>query len=108
MPIQIIDIADLHDPNDPQSRTYRQINAEKTHTIPVGALVEIRDTGVRLFVVKQGRDCDQTPLYWLTPDPDDVHYPNEIPEYAPRKWMGGYSEDDIVLIKAPPTPGTSP
>jgi hypothetical protein len=51
---------DLVDPNDPAGRSYRQINATKTHAIPLGALVEV-DSGVRLFVVLQTRDCDMTP-----------------------------------------------
>ena len=63
----MINIADLRDPDDPQGRSYRQVNADRTHGIPVGALVEIIDTGVRMFVVWHGRDCDQTPLYWLSP-----------------------------------------
>lgn len=104
MPVQLVTIADLRDPNDPQGRTYRQVNAEKMHAIPVGALAEIRDTGVRLFVVKQARDCDQEPLYWLTPDLDDINYPDEIPESAPRKWAGGYSEDELVVIRTAPPP----
>lgn len=43
-------------------KTGKEVNAEKIHKIPIGALVEIK-TGVRLFVVYHGRDCDQTPLY---------------------------------------------
>lgn len=57
-------IADLVDDNDPYGRTYRQINLEKTHNIPIGTLVEMNN-GVRLFVAKHTRDCDETPLYSL-------------------------------------------
>lgn len=41
--------------------------------IPLGSLVEIEDTGVRLFVVYHTKDCDRkTDLYWLSPDKDDT------------------------------------
>lgn len=46
----LINIADLVDPYDPAKRSYRQVNAEKQHSIPIGALVEL-ESGVRLFVV---------------------------------------------------------
>jgi hypothetical protein len=52
-----MNVADIKCPDDPQGRTYRQINAEKKHSIPLGTLVEYRD-GVRLFVVAYTRDWD--------------------------------------------------
>lgn len=57
-------VADLKDPNDKDGRTYREVNNEKDHRINVGTLVELHH-GERLFVVKQTRDCDGTPLYNL-------------------------------------------
>lgn len=60
----IVNGADLQDPNDPKGRTYRQVNASKPHTIPVGSMVEL-DTGERLRVMAHARDCDETPLYEL-------------------------------------------
>lgn len=60
------------DPNDPQGRTYGEINLLRAHEIPLGALVEILPyedgdhTGVRLFVVGHDRDCDGAPLYSLS------------------------------------------
>jgi hypothetical protein len=81
---------DMVDPNDKQGRSYKQVNAEKTHNIPIGALVEDR-TGVRLFVVLQTRDCDQTPLYSLA---------TSI-EASDRKWSHGYDEDELTVIKQP-------
>ncbi|KKN04405.1 hypothetical protein LCGC14_1097880 [marine sediment metagenome] len=59
-----VNMADLIDPNDSKGRSYREVNAEKQHKISIGTLVELRN-GVRLFVVKHMRDCDQTPLYSL-------------------------------------------
>lgn len=93
-----INVADLKDPNDPQGRSYREINAEKLHNIPIGALVEITDTGVRLFVVHQGRDCDQTPLYWLSADQDDTKENN--PGWMNGSWTGGYPEESLQVIKS--------
>lgn len=60
--IEIINVADLTDPNDPQRRTYREVNREKVHKIPLGTLVEL-ETGERLFVKQHTRDCDMSPLY---------------------------------------------
>lgn len=86
-----VNVADLVDPDDPQGRTYRQINAAMRHGIPLGSLVEDEDSGIRLFVVLQGRDCDQTPLYWLAADPDE---PRED-----GKWQGGYPEHGLRVVR---------
>ena len=93
----LINIADLRDPDDPQGRSYRQVNAEKTHSIPIGALVEL-ENGARLFVVHHGRDCDQTPLYWLSADEDDTE--QERAGWMNYGWTGGYSEDSLTVIDA--------
>lgn len=90
-----VNIADLKDPSDPQGRSYREVNAEKKHSFPVGALVEL-ESGARLFVVKQTRDCDQTPLYSLCADKEDTE--QEDQRFANRKWHNGYSEECLNLI----------
>lgn len=96
--IVVFNVADLVDPADTQKRTYRQINAEKVHGIPVGALVEIVPDedeprgGARAFVVSQGRDCDETPLYWLALDAGDNN---------DRHWCGGFPEESLKVITAP-------
>lgn len=56
-------------------KTIYENNKEKDFDIPLGALVEIRSTelsesGVRLFVVLQERDCDGEPLYGLAFKPE--------------------------------------
>lgn len=92
-----INCADLRDSSDPQGRTYRQVNAEKANTIPIGTLVEIVETGVRMFVVHYGRDCDQTPLYYLSDDDEDT-----VPEregWRNPGWAGGYGEDSLKVIE---------
>lgn len=93
--MEFINIADLKDPNDPHGRSYREINAEKSHGIPLGSLVEL-ESGVRLFIVYLGRDCDQTPLYWLCDDPEDTE-PDED-GFRNRRWIGGYPEDSLKVI----------
>ena len=86
---QLINVADLKDPNDPQGRSYREVNREHRHNIPVGILVELKN-GVRAFVVKHTRDCDQTPLYSLAIDPD--------PEQHKFSMCHGYDEESLKQI----------
>lgn len=90
-------VYDLVDPHDPQGRTWKQINAELTHQIPLGSLVELT-SGVRLFVAYLGRDCDMTPLYWLTADSAWIGGDPESP-YVRTYWNGGYSEESLKVIK---------
>lgn len=71
-----VNVADLKPAGS--DKTYRQLNEEMTHQIPLGALVELRSYsverdeweddpfGLRLYVVGHIRDCDQTPLYNLS------------------------------------------
>lgn len=98
--ITIVNVADLRDPSDPRGRSYRQVNAEKVHGIALGALVEL-ESGVRLFVVKLGRDCDQAPLYWLAPEvprPTDEAEEPAYYRYLTTKWIGGYAEESLTVI----------
>lgn len=88
-------LADFVDPDDPQGRTYRQVNAEKKHQIPIGTLVEL-DDGVRMWVVAHTRDCDNTPLYNLSPVKDDIEV--ERVGFRNSSWHGGYSEDSLKPI----------
>lgn len=89
-----IHISDLVNPET--DKTYREENAELVHTIPIGMLVEIKHSGVRLFVVYHGRDCDMTPLYSLAADPDDVV--RQRPGFGNWKWHNGYSENCLTVI----------
>jgi hypothetical protein len=93
---QFIMICDIVSPSDPQGRTYRQINAAKKHNIPVGALVEIIETGVRLFVVRHSRDCDQTPLYCLAVDQSDTV--QHDPRFYNDSWQNGYAEVSLRVV----------
>lgn len=89
-----IHIADLVNPDS--GKTYREENAELKHGISIGTLVEI-STGVRLFVVAHNRDCDQTPLYCLAVDCDDIV--EEKPGWANRKWHCGYPEESLSIVR---------
>lgn len=85
--MHFINIADLKDPNDPQGRSYREINKSKVHAFSKGDLVET-EKGLRAYIVKLGRDCDETPLYWISLDPNGKHH----------LW-GGFPDDGLKLIK---------
>ncbi len=91
-----VNLADMPAPGDPEGRTYRQVNAARSHAIPVGALVEL-DSGVRLFVVMQTRDCDQEPLYSLAALP----LGKESPYQGDRRWHHGYGEEGLTLVRLP-------
>ncbi len=83
----------------------RKRNRETMHNIPVGTLVEIIHDpeyasvvdGIRLHVVHQGRDCDETPLYWL-----GVAGDSRDEEGYMDRGFGGYPEHSLKVI-APPT-----
>ena len=80
----LMNIADLVDTDDPKGRTYREINAAKKHTHPIGTLVELVN-GCRLYIVKHTRDCDQTPMYSLGC-------------YKDRPLEHGYVDDSLTVI----------
>ena len=97
----MIHISDLRDPDDIQGRNYRQVNASKVHTIPIGALVEMSN-GSRAFIVWHGRDCDQTPLYYVSLDCEDTI--ENRPGWKNPGWRGGYSEKSFIIIHEVPCP----
>ena len=91
----MINVADLKCPGDPHGRSYREVNNSKQHKFDVGDLVET-ETGARLFVALQTRDCDGTPLYCLTPKKGD--YMQCVPGFANPNWLNGYCEDSLNQI----------
>lgn len=99
--VNIINVADLVDPGDFQGRTYRQINSELKHQFAVGDLIELTKyegyKGVRLYVVEQTRDCDQTPLY-------NLGFIGEVPEILSR----GHSEYSMKKVGKRPTEHRTP
>jgi len=84
--MKLMKICDLVDPSDKKKRTYREINLSKNHNHSIAELVEISG-GARLFVVRQSRDCDGTPLYSLSHDP-----------WSLSNWIHGFSEDVIKSV----------
>lgn len=63
-----VNVADIPEED---GKTPRQKNMEMVHNIPVGTFVELKmGVGLRLYVAKQVRDCDGTPLYALSHDPE--------------------------------------
>lgn len=104
---KIISAYDLPHPDDP-TRTVKEVNAELTHNIPIGALVEVvanhECNGIRCFVVHHGRDCDQSPLYWLSPEPDDKVFGDEdtnVWSKMRHKWTGGWGENSLKVVRLP-------
>ena len=100
--IYFTQVHDLKDSNDPHGRSYKEVNAEKTHAIPLGTLVEIAcerhpSNGARAFVVSHERDCDMTPLYSLSLDPLRVE--GSYGKYTRLFWYNGWSEDSLEVIK---------
>jgi hypothetical protein len=100
-------IHNLRDPDDPQGRTYKEVNLSRSHALPIGSLVEIvpgdlwgqQYAGVRLYVVSHNRDCDGTPLYSLAWDRTDTN--RAQPGFANRKWFNGLSEDNLRSVTPP-------
>ena len=106
--MKAINIADVKNPKT--GKTYREENNEKTHNIPIGALVEVdfddsyldsKCCGLRLFVVRHDRDCDGTPLYGLSFrknwKPGMLGEGFKMLENAMVD--SGYSEDCLKIIK---------
>jgi len=102
-------------------KTIRENNMELQHTIPVGTLVEVKyDTWfgdgaceknhARLWVIIQGRDCDGTPIYWLsTHSYERISY--EIGATSPEdvanaslqhkllfNFKGGFCEEGLTVV----------
>ena len=91
---KIINIHDL--PSGVKYKSIKDLNLEKTHSIPIQSLVEVKTAGVRLFVVSHSRDCDGTPLYCLCSDKDDIVQHREF--FGNRTWDMGWPEGVLQLI----------
>lgn len=100
----VIMVADLKDPNDPQGRSYREVNNATQHAIPIGTLVEVKfdewfgngacwKIHARLWVVQHSRDCDGTPLYGVSQWSD--------PAFAKQVHavFGGLAEDSLTTVE---------
>lgn len=102
-----MEFVDLSNAKDPESgKTYREINQEKKHNIPLGSLVETSivgneyTSGMRLWVVLHDRDFDGTPLYGLSFKRD--WQPCSAPNFEKLFRMqvdGGYPEECLTIIE---------
>ena len=64
--MELINVADLKDPDDKQGRTYREVNNSTGHTLNIGDHVRYtKADGCQFYgvIVSLDRDCDGTPLY---------------------------------------------
>lgn len=106
---EIILFGDIVEEN---GKTIRENNLEKKHNIPLGTLVEVKYSNwhgdgccekvhARLWVVYQGRDCDGTPLYWLStmkPDNEVFLAFKDQPLLGSFVMHGGYAEEDLTVV----------
>ena len=80
--VNFINVSDIV--NEKTGKTWKEENLEKEHEIPLKTLVEVEGSGLRLYVVKYMRDCDETPLYGLSHNYDWGKINNgEILQYVP-------------------------
>lgn len=99
---EIIVIHDLEHPDHP-GKSYKEVNLEKEHNIPVGELVELdsedeRYANIRLYVVGHHRDCDGTPLYSLGLKGADM-WQSEKQKFHNYKTFHGIGEDSLTIVK---------
>ena len=94
---ELIIIADLPDPKDPDGRSFREVNRATNHSIQIGTLVEL-DNGVRAFVATHARDCDETPIYSLSPI-DPVNEPEDNELIFRRHLFGPYGIESFTVIR---------
>ena len=120
MPTNVINVADVVEAN---GKTWRENNLAIQHNIPLYSLVELRyegdpRDGLRVFVRAHTRDCDGTPLYGLTADPnlcgksfDHAQYPErDLDEcfakalaksyHLAHSSLNGWGEDSLIVIKS--------
>lgn len=102
--VDVVVVADLVDPLDPEGRTFREVNQSMPHNIPLGTLVEVkwdewfgggacRKIHARLWVVRHDRDCDGTPLYSLSQWKDADF------AFLVRQFHSGMSERMLTTIE---------
>jgi len=107
--MRAIVIGDIVEDN---GKTIRENNLERTHNIPLGALVEVKydkwhgngaceKIHARLFVTLQGRDCDGSPLYWLATAPIDEWCDSFPPlmQKAVYRQVGGFGEESLTVVE---------
>jgi hypothetical protein len=98
-------------------RTWRQNRLALKHNTPLKTLVEVEiekvfanDTSlkglVQMYVIWHGRDCDGSPLYWLSTYPEGAdEWPPDGSDVVARMLHrhmygvhGGYSEEQLRVV----------
>lgn len=114
--MSIMSAYDLPHPDDPEGRSIREVNRAKQHGIPHGTLVHVRyerwygdgacdRVEARLFVIKRGRDCDGTPVYWLARESMGEGELDKIRNPLLRVangLVGAFTEDRLTPIEITP------
>lgn len=123
----LVNVADLINPET--GKTYREENLEKQWAIPLGSVVKVlhyssesntyeeHEDCLVLYVVNRARDCDGTPLYWLSSqnhlehkrvrdfaESGQVTFPNESGYAFKASFLlppplGGYTEQNLKFIR---------
>jgi hypothetical protein len=111
----------VHDIVEENGKTIKQNNMEKAHNIPVGTLVEVKyddwhgegackKIHARLWVWSHDRDCDGTPLYYLSPHHPEHPVSGSVtidgyeagPEVSAKilnEVVGGFAEKSLTPIE---------
>lgn len=118
--MDFIRVSDIVEAN---GKTIKENNMEKTHNLKVGDLVEVKHDRwhgdgacekihARLWVTLCGRDCDGTPLYWLSRVPKDQWEPvnlifpdsgfqfkSDISQSIHYGQVGGFGEESLTKVE---------
>lgn len=128
--VEILIASSIVDPKTGLTR--KEVNMKKTHNFPLNSKVQVVDygdgsdecLGLILYVTKHGRDCDGTPLYYLSHQTaekyttaakyiheflvergvllNQPYHPDNANIFA-SPLEGGYSEESLKLISLPKT-----
>jgi hypothetical protein len=88
-----MNIIKVHDIVEKNGKSVLQNNLERSHTIPLGSLVDVKystwhgegaceKVHAHLWVVRHDRDCDGTPLYTLSQFKNPTLTIEEMKEYV--------------------------
>lgn len=98
------DLMLVHDIVEANGKTIKENNLAKPHSIPEGALVEVQfdewysdgacaKIHARLWVIVAGRDCDGSPVYWLS------KYKTEADAKCFGSVHGAFDADSLTVIE---------
>ena len=70
--------------------SWKRINGHKKHALAIDTLVETKN-GMKLYVYKYTRDCDNYPTYTLSFKPTDL-------TLSSHRILAGYTEDGLTKL----------